>query len=291
MAYADLIANISDRIESELANISVKYNFDFGDEFEIGICQLLSKILPDKYGICRGFVVTGSGEFAGDDIIIYDKATFPTIRLLDKGRFDKKEQIPIEAVYAYIEAKHTLFLSDKQSGQSLMKACEQVSNVKKLPREKRQLSSIDPYVSLGTGFNFTSPPLWPDHTNPMFGGIISRFIKTDAKSQEIPSHEVFNQLQNSGLSETTPSPDFVVLGKENMAFPGITIGNVQQYGSPFFIEGVSTLVHKTTVNSSLATGIIMLLFALDIIKLNKMPYKEIIAALIIPNKSSKIAEI
>lgn len=133
MAYQKLIENISIAIESQFKEISTRYNFDYGDEFEIALCELLSKILPSKYGICRGFVVTEDEQFGGDDIIIYDKERFPTLRLLGKNKFEKKQDIPIEAVYAYIEAKHTLFLNEKKNGQSIYKAFEQVDKIKVFP--------------------------------------------------------------------------------------------------------------------------------------------------------------
>lgn len=59
-----------------------------------------------KYGICRGFVVDRHGNTAGDDIITYDQELYPTLRFFDSdNQFAQKEQIPVEVVYAYIEAK------------------------------------------------------------------------------------------------------------------------------------------------------------------------------------------
>ena len=106
--YNDIIVNISRRFESELEYMSSIYNFDLGDEFEIAVCHVLRKILPIKYGICRGFVVDKSKNIAGDDIIIYDRMNFPNLRFLgQEDDYARKNQIPVEAVYAYIEAKHT----------------------------------------------------------------------------------------------------------------------------------------------------------------------------------------
>ena len=42
----------------------------------------------------------------GDYIITYDQELYPTLRFLDSdNQFAQKEQIPVEVVYAYIEAK------------------------------------------------------------------------------------------------------------------------------------------------------------------------------------------
>ncbi len=277
MAYTKLIENISTSIESQLKEISTRYNFDYGDEFEIAICELLSKILPAKYGICRGFVVTETDEFGGDDIIIYDKDRFPTLRLLGENKFEKKQDIPVEAVYAYIEAKHTLFLNEKKSGQSILKAYEQVHKVKSLARLKRELLSIDPYINLRKGFSATRNN-WPDHTNPIFGCVISRFVKESSKSEIISSDKLFNLIKKTEFPNDILSPDLVILGQNDMLFPCIyKHENEVLYESPFFIENVSELIHKTTKTSSLAIGISMLLYALDSIKLGKMPFKKIIS--------------
>lgn len=275
MAYAKLIENISTAVESQFKEISARYNFDYGEEFEIAICDLLIKILPDQYGICRGFVVTEKDEYAGDDIIIYDKSRFPTLRLLDKNKFDKKQEIPVEAVYAYLEAKHTIILHEPDSGQSFFKSFGQVSKVKKLPRENRELLSIDPYTNLGGMFT-ASRNNWPNMTNPIYGAIISRYVKDKSKSEYLPSDKIFEAIKVANVPTGIVHPDLVILGQNDLMFPGISSDSSIVFDSPFFIEGTSTLIHKTIANSSLAIGIIMLLYALDTIKLGKMPYQRII---------------
>ena len=90
-------------------------------------------MLPQKYGICRGFVVPADGASAGDDLIIYDSVRFPTLRLFPQESYEIKQDVPVEAVYAYIEAKHTLHITeDATDGQSLLKACSQVAAVKRI---------------------------------------------------------------------------------------------------------------------------------------------------------------
>ena len=125
--YNNIIDNIAQEFERLIGNIKTVYNFDYGNEFEISVCKFLRKFLPLKYGICRGFVIDKDGNRAGDDIIIYDQELYPTLRFLEPdNQFAKKEQIPVEAVYAYIEAKYTL------NSDSLKKAVKQVGTVKKL---------------------------------------------------------------------------------------------------------------------------------------------------------------
>jgi hypothetical protein len=109
--YDNYIISLSEKFLRRLEDISTYYNFDFGDEFEIAICQILRSFLPEKFGICRGFVVAKNGDREGDDIIIFDQTRFPTLRLNERNELSRKEAIPIEAVYGYIEAKHRLDLS------------------------------------------------------------------------------------------------------------------------------------------------------------------------------------
>ena len=79
--YNNIIEKISNEFGRELSSIVATYNFEYGEEFEIAICKILRKILPNKYGICRGFVVDKEGKAEGDDIIIYDQELYPTFKI------------------------------------------------------------------------------------------------------------------------------------------------------------------------------------------------------------------
>jgi Domain of unknown function (DUF6602) len=107
-AYRGYVERLSKRVHTRLAFLEAMYNFDLGQEFEVAVCHLLSEILPSKYGVCRGFVVSSDGEIAGDDVIIFDSLHFPTLRGSLGASFALKDQVPIEAVYAYIECKHSV---------------------------------------------------------------------------------------------------------------------------------------------------------------------------------------
>ncbi|WP_049018411.1 DUF6602 domain-containing protein, partial [Burkholderia multivorans] len=95
MAYKNFVGNVSKQVDGLFASISARYNFDLGDEFELAVCDILRQILPEKYGICRGFVVTRDDKSAGDDIIIFDSQRIPTLRFLTRNRWDRKEEIPV----------------------------------------------------------------------------------------------------------------------------------------------------------------------------------------------------
>ncbi|HEY5744833.1 MAG TPA: DUF6602 domain-containing protein [Chryseolinea sp.] len=126
LAYDNYIVRLSKKIDARLSEIEAGYNFDLGDEYEIAICHLLSDILPKKFGICRGFLVSRFGKKIGDDVIIYDRLRHPTLRSSIGENFHLKDQIPVDAVYAYLECKHTL------DSNTLVKSTAQVRSAKKL---------------------------------------------------------------------------------------------------------------------------------------------------------------
>jgi hypothetical protein len=282
MAYTKFAERIATAIEANFKLISARYNFDLGDEFEIALCELLVLILPEQYGVCRGFVVTSDDQCAGDDIIIYDKHKFPRLRLIGENEFSKKEEIPVESVYAYIEAKHTLVLADSDHPQSLIKAMTQVSDVKKLPREKRSLLHIDPYINLGNVLAKPEVKDRPDFFNPLYGCIISRHVKVYSKSEAIDTNHleidrVFSDVIPK-ISEQIISSDIIVLADSMIAIPGIQDKETINLTGAFYIEDKSGYVVVRTKISALSVAIICLMRALDQIKLFKMPWAEMVRA-------------
>ena len=73
LMYDDYLRKVAARFENRFADIEAEWGFDYGVEFEITLCRLLRQVLPQRYGICRGFVVTRDGQKKGDDIIIFDR--------------------------------------------------------------------------------------------------------------------------------------------------------------------------------------------------------------------------
>lgn len=157
MLYNDYLKKLSERFERKLLDMESVYNFDKGPEFEFAICDILRAFLPLQYGVCRGFVVSSTGETAGDDIIIYDQSKFPTLRLTEKSSFARKEMIPVEAVYAYIEAKHTL------NKETLQVAFKQIGKIKEVCDLRDKWVIADNWDEL-----------LPMHKNPVFTMIFAR---------------------------------------------------------------------------------------------------------------------
>lgn len=265
MAYSNLISEITSVIDRKFGEISARYNFDYGDEFEFAICDFLNLILPEKFGVCRGFAVTKSGDLAGDDIIVYDKERFHRLRLVEgSNSFEKKIEIPIEAVYAYFEAKHKLICVGKDS--NFQKAIEQTQSFKDLNREDRKMLSIDHNIGLGDVFSMDKRPKWPDIANPIFTGIIARQLdsKNDLKSEI------------SKLNQKPNSPDLIIAGVDVVVKTEVIDHQTNHDDSPFFIKESNPLIDYEKPNSAFAIGIIQTLYALDNIRLGKMPYSKII---------------
>jgi hypothetical protein len=288
MPYGGFIQTISEKFEKLFSEISVEYNFDYGDEFEIALCKVLRTILPVKYGVCRGFATRFDGEKAGDDIIIFDQERFPTLRLLEDNTYAQKQHIPIEAIYAYIEAKHTLNIEGVDA-QSLQHACEQVSQVKEVcnTRSARLLNQISPYLTLGRGVKFSSPMQFPKILNPMLGIVFARNAKRSKGEKSLlnDSQEIESLLIEQEIT-SKESPDIIVLGKNHVLLP---IQHKLYPGakvlSPFYIPGQSE--YEVTIVDGIAFGIalISILDALDWVQLGIIPWAEVLASTL--NSSKK----
>ncbi len=295
-AYRNYLSRVNKSFLSLIEEIDVIYNFDQGDEFEVVLCKALRKILPRKYGIARGFVITKDGDFAGDDIIIYDCERFPSLRLLENESFGQKQYIPVEAVYAYIEAKSTLYpfsLNGEQA--NFHKACKQVHNVKSLRRQP----------VMPTEFREG----WPEIENPIYGVVWSKQlayastskckfnsrhkkendtcclgVDCDCEPDEFGSKLscCFEQLHEAledqcaligGVSDQIP-PDLIVAGSDFVAIPCI---NENQICSPFFITDNSLLTSINNKERGFGIGVTNLLWALDSIRLGSIDWTYVLA--------------
>lgn len=271
MPYTGINSEISKKFNSAFEEISAEYNFDLGDEFEIALCKTLRIYLPQRYGVCRGFLVTHNGETAGDDIIIYDQERIPTIRLLENGQFHQKQRIPIEAAYAYIEAKNTLYL-DGDGGQSLNKAISQIEKIKKLTRPSTSSTELDSYTKLP--FEAQHQDNWPLVRNPIYAGIFARNIKYSSSGKD--DHLIFGVL-NQRLKERDQKkysqPDFIIAGNDLICLPSIN-GRIE---SPFYVNDISRLSAMPSKGKAIGTGLVSLSWAIDWIKLGRIYWPSIIA--------------
>lgn len=274
--YNDYVKNLHGKFFRQLEDISSQHNFGLGDEFEIAICEVLRSFLPNKYGICRGFVVTSSGETAGDDVIIYDQERFPTLRLLNKDNFSRLENIPIEAVYAYIEAKHTLDLKKDITKCVFSKSIEQCKKVKDLcdTREKMLLNQADPYM-LPFNLPFRNEYL-PNYRNPILAVIISRYVSVEGKRVSDQS-EINEFLLDKNIDINPNVPDLIIAGEHNIMASACEKPG-EQHRATLFMLPEYKFGYETTTKSNLAFGIFLaqIFAALDWVRLGRMPWSDII---------------
>ena len=278
--YNDYLKNISSKYESLVGDISANYNFELGTDFELVICEVLKKILPKKFGVCRGFLVSSDGRTEGDDIIIYDRFRFPQIRLFDENDLAHKQEIPIEAAYAYIEAKNSLIngQDSKNKNRSFRKALNQVSKVKALVNSRETINvknAFNPYISIevskAKGRNH-----WPENINPFFTAIISPQVKGENGNKIENSNDVISSLKGSYEDEC--SPDLIIAGKNVCFLPFVNNDETKSntYHSPFYIEGKSNLSAHSIDEHAFSVGMCSLLYALDAICLGIMPWPSVI---------------
>jgi hypothetical protein len=273
MAYDGYLKRISTRFNNIFSEISFEHNFHSGVEFEIAICRALRFLLPAKYGVCRGFIVTHAGEKVGDDIIIYNQENFPTLRLIGNSTYAQLEQIPIEAVYAYIEAKHTLYV-DGDDGQSLTKALSQIEQVKNLTKKPGGLLSIDPHTTLPDG---EQQKHWPAIRNPIYAGIFSRHVKVRANDKEldikIARNEMDEKLKCRDQNKFV-QPDFIIAGSDIICIPAVG----SQIESPFYVPKQSRMASILAPGQAIGIGLSTLSWAMDWMKLGSIHWGRLISS-------------
>ena len=266
--YNNFLPEFQTKIETFFSTIKATFNFDLGPEFEVQICKMLRSFLPSKYGICRGFVVSKNGDKVGDDVIIFDQDKFPTLRLLPKDDFSLKEEIPIEAVYAYLEVKHNL------TAESLSKAIQQVIAVKRLVsrREKVNLYQHDQYIT-----SDLRPPILlhhlPTYRNPIFCAVIGRFSNSLDKSDEVNDFLLSQLNYWEKLSNYEFYPELIVGGANNIM---CTSFEQESETKPtiFHLSEREKSGYQVLKKDGLAFAIFFthLMAAIDFVRLGKMPW-------------------
>lgn len=276
LLYDNYVREVSNKFEQALALIKTEHSFEYGDEFEVAICKTLRQVLPQQYGICRGYVVSALGEKAGDDIIVFDRMRFPTLRALDTDDYARKEQVPIEAVYAYIEAKHSIWIKG-DGGSSFQKALNQVAQVKLLCDRR-------PSVMLRSDHNVGQLGGWPEIRNPAYGIILSRYVRLNNGGPILDDPDVILRHLLDARNRTLLAPDFCVLGKSNMLIPVLPVKGTDGTAmpSPFFQSGSSSLNTVLVDGVGFGAGLSLLLWALDWIQLGEMPWPAILEDCIPP---------
>lgn len=93
---------------------------EFGSFREGLVRDLLTRFLPESYGVSQGFVLAPNGDISTQcDVVIYSRLHAPIIHTSEQQRF-----FPVESVLAIGEVKSTLNCSQLQT------ACLKLSKVK-----------------------------------------------------------------------------------------------------------------------------------------------------------------
>lgn len=278
--YGGYVSTLSKRFLASLLTIEAVYNFEFGQEFEIAICNALADTLPDNYGIARGFAVAADDKKAGDDILIFERSRFPTLAARNRHEYLRKEQVAIEGIYCYIEAKHTINL-EGDDPQSMSRALSQVAAVKTLCAQRKplKLTDIAPNVSLSSKFEVKSPNGYPNYRNPMFGAIFARQVRDKKGGQLIERPDEIEQaLKDLHLPDFgVQSADLVVLGESTIWVP-VVVNGVKKptLSSPFYDPEFSQMWCRKVDRTAFAAGFCSIMCALGWIELGTMPWQEIL---------------
>lgn len=285
--YRGYAAQLSKRFASALDEITATHGFEYGAEFEVAICKVLRLILPEKYGVCRGYATSPQGETAGDDIIIFAQDAFPTLRTLEGDSFARKEYVPIEAIYAYIECKHTLVLGARaDEPASLLRASQQVQEVKSLiaTRDRVPFAQFDSYVTWrGPPGRRVDIPEWlPKYRNPPFGMVFSRRVADRTAQRPLTDPEQIHEalLGGSDVQKSPSAVDVVVCGESNGLAPGFRGENSEMQNLLFALPDHPghMLGCFQTPEIAFGVGIVHLMGALDWIRLGPMPWAKILNA-------------
>lgn len=257
--YDNYPQRLSQQVMSRFLEIEAVYNFEYGDETEVALCQILTNILPDKYGVCRGFVIDKDGKRAGDDIIIYDKMNFPLIRQNRSNDFSLKHQVPIEAVYSYIECKNSIENQDV-----LDKAFDQVKKVKELLLSRESIEN---------------PKYEKD--GPIYKNKVRDWPRQEPKYLNQPFTMIFTRKWDNTLKtekyKGINTPDLLVLGENEIATQKVNLGADGIKGALFFdIKHFATLKQESINGNSFGISIIMLLQALNKIELVNIDWISIL---------------
>lgn len=265
-SYGGYIERLARKVEARLQDIEAIYNFDLGDEFEVAICALLEDILPTKYGVCRGFVVAENGETAGDDLIIYDKMSSPTLRSGMSRQFPVKEQIPVDAVYAYIECKHSI--SDSAV---LAKAVSQAEAVKKLLLTRRGRNNPDYQVDgpVHNGKARDWPRVYPPLKNQPFCAVFARKYSSDVSVRHVQGEH---------------SPDLMILGNDHIATHTVYMGPDGIKSSLFYdTKFGAPLCVESAPGNAYGLGLVILLQALSWVELLPIDWTEALSSTFFDN--------
>ncbi len=125
------------KIQSEILTKALPHSGERGSNNELYLKQFLEKVLPKRFGIGSGFIISSDPNKEPsnqNDIIIYDHYwNSPIYNELTSNIY------PIECIYATIEVKSKI-VKNKQS--DLDKALENIAKIRNLSKDKKYVKYI-----------------------------------------------------------------------------------------------------------------------------------------------------
>jgi len=121
-------------LENRTRGQVIGHNLEYGLGAEIILRNLLSELLPSRFGIAKGKLLNSTGDTSKHlDLIIYDKINCPVL-FIDENQ---NVILPIEGVYNVTEIK------TKTTSSSLSEAFENLSSVSSLISKPKDCSTND----------------------------------------------------------------------------------------------------------------------------------------------------
>lgn len=207
---------------------------------------------------------------------------YSTLRSSAEGQ--RKNRVPREAVYCYIDAKYSLCLRG-DGGQSLWKAINQVADVKRLVRERDEvpLSTIQG-EDLSNIFVYNTPDGYPDRRNPPYGAVFARKVRPESGEDPLTDpHEIVGMVEelNSQESPSLPEdhslhPDIIVLGEKVIALP-VYVEDEHFLFRPFLVRGETGKPLLEAEQGTFGPGFAAVMAAVEWIKLGKMSWGRMLA--------------
>lgn len=280
MIYDDYVKSLNERALEAIGQIDTGTNLDLGPEFEYAVWHWLRQAIPVKYGVCRGYMVNKEGERAGDDLIVYDRSHFPVLRASGEPRFDRKEKIPVEAVYGYIEVKHVLTLDgpDESGGQTLETAVSQVARAKALLRTRA--------VTRRLPLELTGPPRkgFPKREDWPFGAIVCNGVRRKKGMAVIEDPGEIEDLLKVAIGKVSAPiedrPNLIIAGAKCVMVPGLelpSVGEGKHYQPvPFVTDECVFLVAALCDEIGFGFGLAAMLYAFEEIVLPDFHWADLI---------------
>ncbi len=198
--------------------------------------------------------------------------SYPTLRSSIAPNFAIKEQIPIEAAYAYIECKHRIELAgDLESSKVLATAVEQVRTAKRLcatraPNANANYENQDRFESKKRS---DWPAYYPALKNELFGVVFARHapLRNDRVSA--------SQIRVGGEH----APDLMILGADRIFSPAAYLGADGIKASMFFSSAFEDhLLAEEFPGDAIGLGILTLMHTLAWMELLPINFANVLNA-------------